>query len=1050
MEIERLDPKLLDHLVVEFNDCGRRAVEFLETAQKFLSSDLTVPRLCESVAYCLREAVVTILVSGKTSEGVSWLGASQDVVKVKQRYELAVKKPGDGQQDALKKLLCSINDMKLTHDQKGIHERRLITVMVRRTGGELLLGDTAPVQRYQKLIRRLNKALHGECLDTGVFELWTECAATLGQLFLSPDIWQTELDALALSDSPTDTDLRVVVGLVAVPNRLQHFLTKIVYPVWLDLLAEAEVFNDQAYWPCLSAVKQIGLSHPNAVVAWLENLYNEHGTNAERATYIARAALNLGSPEGFALVLKAVKEHQQEAAILWLGLLAAERTEAADELVEDLGDILLNGDNWSRMLYCGPLLEQLAEGTNGENARRRIELLCSNLHSVPCDDWALLRFKWDPTGSIAEHESYYRRDDRFSELLKCLVSALRNAWGEVPAVELIELFQGLPERLEERLRSWLLANAPNVGDSLLVKEVERAISTRHPTGDDIALLDRAVEASETSDFMGRWSGALGDAPSVDQVSRALGTDEVPLPWLQALAWLSILPQGVADDWETPYKVLAAASGRPSREQLQHQARPEVGFGRSPYSQEELLEMEPAEAAMLISYWRPAPTDFRVSSRELAIALEAVVKSDPVRWAANPVSIATKLQHPTYINHYLQALAGLATEHDLPVENVLDLVQLVRTHSRPEIQLGHSDFDYDLDWRGAEHSTVDLLKALADANADFGDQVDYVWFVLVVEVFQRSEPGISSDHGLDPLNRAINRPCTRALQAVLSFMSNEFKRSESVRPEAVGLIESSLRLDGLDGAEHRAILATQLGFLRHILPEWMETNTELLFGKEAPSELAQLMVDQAIKWGPPLVWLLENHRKMVRNSVVRKVDQALERYLTAMLWECSGYGIPEVASFLQSQDLVSDAGEALGRLLRHDNAELRHVELAVELWQKILAAKKKPSLRGFGWFSEVSRLENDLWAELTLKTLEASNSRIDCAQQVADRVTAATPTATGLAILNELVRGGLDNEWDRLSIAEQAALFLSSAQDLAGTPEYKRLQTALLERGVTGS
>ena len=48
---------------VEFRDHGRRAVDFLVTAQSLLGiefDEVLAPRLAESVAYCLREAMKTI------------------------------------------------------------------------------------------------------------------------------------------------------------------------------------------------------------------------------------------------------------------------------------------------------------------------------------------------------------------------------------------------------------------------------------------------------------------------------------------------------------------------------------------------------------------------------------------------------------------------------------------------------------------------------------------------------------------------------------------------------------------------------------------------------------------------------------------------------------------------------------------------------------------------------------------------------------------------------------------------------------------------------
>ena len=168
----------------------------------------------------------------------------------------------------------------------------------------------------------------------------------------------------------------------------------------------------------------------------------------------------------------------------------------------------------------------------------------------------------------------------------------------------------------------------------------------------------------------------------------------------------------------------------------------------------------------------------------------------------------------------------------------------------------------------------------------------------------AEPSTASgSYELDPYQTAINRPRTRGLQAVLSFMANEFAASSSVRPEAITLLEASLRLTGRDGAEHRAVLAPLIGFLLHVLPDWIEANRELIFGNEAPENLGQLMIDQAIKWARPNEWLITNFREMVRSSVEGEKDGALDHLLLAMLWEWPDYSVEENVASPQSRNPV---------------------------------------------------------------------------------------------------------------------------------------------------
>ena len=106
----------MDHLVVEFGDRGRRAVEFLRTAASLLSSpaDPLPPRHAECVAYCLREALKTIPASYGGLGGGEWRARSRKVSEAKQRFEQIRGLPGADTDGALRDLLGSIDDLALT------------------------------------------------------------------------------------------------------------------------------------------------------------------------------------------------------------------------------------------------------------------------------------------------------------------------------------------------------------------------------------------------------------------------------------------------------------------------------------------------------------------------------------------------------------------------------------------------------------------------------------------------------------------------------------------------------------------------------------------------------------------------------------------------------------------------------------------------------------------------------------------------------------------------------------------------------------------------
>lgn len=291
------------------------------------------------------------------------------------------------------------------------------------------------------------------------------------------------------------------------------------------------------------------------------------------------------------------------------------------------------------------------------------------------------------------------------------------------------------------------------------------------------------------------------------------------------------------------------------------------------------------------------------------------------------------------------------------------------------------------------------------------------------------------------------PRSRARMArVAPFMAHEFRSTGTVRPSAFALLEDALRVEGSDGAEHRAIIATRLGFLRHVAAEWVDEGAGLLFGADAPEGLAQVTADLAIKWGRPNRWLFECYRSLVRNAVSRDVDHALEHLLIAMLWAVQGYSVEDNISFLQqSPPQLSKAGEMLGRLLRHGDADEAQVACGVTFWDAAISTKSG-ALLGFGWLAEVENLADETWASRTMATLAVTGGDIDWSHKVSERAASRAPSTTTLAIMNSLVRGASD-EWDRRGNVERAVELLRASDALAATPEYERLRTTLLERGV---
>lgn len=1047
-----VDPQLLDHLVVEFGDHGERAVGFLRTAHALLSLDSTVepPRLPETITYCLREAMKTIPASQPLGGGGLWRTASRAVSDARRRYELVKDVPGEDAQGALNDLLAAIDDLDLVHSQEGIHERRLITIMVNRTGALPVASGTAPIQAYQDLLSELDEALHGDSTMDRALELWDRCAVILRQLFLPPELRHLELESLAAIESPSAEDVDRLLPLIAGPNHLRHFLSRIASPQWLEMLIDTGILDPPAEngpWPVFAAVDRLAPDQGPTVGAWLASMYDRHPADAARAWFIARAAVDVG-PNAAGVVLRALRDHGSIAGIAALGTWAIEKLEPRSPIVEELADVLLNEAPWRAASYVDPVVERLVGGTDESSAARRLQLLGWKLRSAASSDEGPARwFAYERAGSVADWTDD-GRDDRFTVLLQALVEVIRRAGAWLSTDDILATIDSLPTEVCGRLRAWVLSGAPDVDVDRVVDELTVAIAQRDPTGDDLPMMDRVVAEASAGDFAEKWMTALGPAPTVVEVAQRLASHDLPEAWLRAYHWTGVLPGEAIGPWEQPAAVIAGAYGRPGRETLEKRSQVEVGSGQSPMSMEELQTLPVTEAVRRIAEWRPDASQWLVSARELARTLEAVVKAETGAWIESPVRIATELRHPTYIHHYLRGVAEAIKEGaQPPIAEVLDVIGLVRAHPWGVEALGRDDFDYDHDWSAAEQAAVDVLKAIADKDLGFAERDDEVWSVLDAEARDRGAPSGIISGARDPLDSAINRRCTRALEAVLSFMAQEFRLTGAARPATFELLEEALGLEGSDGAEHRAIIATRLGFLRHIAPQWVDDVADVIFGDAAPPGLAQLTADLAIKWGRPNRWLFERYRPLLRDAVSRGVDHALDHLMIAMLWEVAGYSAQENISFLrQTSALLSDAGEVLGRILRHDDADEAHIACAVAFWDAAIATGDAEALAGFGWLAEVEKLDAQLWASRTMATLAVTGGRIDWSHKVAERAALLEPSTTTLTIMNSLIRGASD-EWDRRGNIERAVTLVQSAGELAATPEYERLRTTLLERGA---
>lgn len=1050
MEAVPLEPELCDHLIVEFGAHGQRAVDYLHTARALLSQAESgdLPRQGEAVAYCLREALEGIpKAHGVAASGGEWQSASREVVEAARRYEQIRGLPGEDEAGAVDDLLRAVEGLDAVHEGgSSVHEKRLVGVMIERTGVVPLGAGTAPVREYLGLLSETNSALHNSCSLEEAASLWDRCRAILTQLFMPPDLRNEQLEALASVSEPSEDDVEQVLALFATPHHLGYFLDRVETLEWLRALSGTGLLDtppDGGSWVVGGALERLSAHDPDGVVTFLTDAYESSRQHAARAFEVARTAVRIGQPAA-AIVTEALSDHPDDANFGWLAVSMVGNLEPHHPQVYELADLMLNPTTLNATGYVDPVLDQLVSGIDEDNAGDRLQLLCWKLRQTEPDVLSRRLMRYESGGTITTWDP--DSSDTFALLIRGVGRAVSHAGAWLDLDQMLEIIEELPADLSPRLRAHAVASCASVAPHQLVAEVASAIAKRDPTGDDLSLIERLVEDAPGELYEDAFDEALGDAPSVRDAAQALAAKEIPEAWQRAVRWVPLLPSSLGERWRAAGTVLGPAVGAVGSHALaKGRDSVVVGTGRSPIDVTELAALQPEQAATLVADWRPDPSDWLSGARELARTLEGTVKAAPEGWLARPLTIATELREPVYIDHYLRALGDVEIPSAV-VGELIDVVELVHASPWPPTPLGDPTYDYEPDWKGAQQAAVDLLKALLSNDADIQGREDDVWAVIAGAVRDRSQPsGLVGER--DPLEAAINRSSTRALETALAYIGHQYRRTETVEEDRLDLLRECLELEADDGAQARAILATRLAFLRHVAPEWFDAHADLMIGEGAPEGLAQVTVDMAVRWGRPNKWLLRNGRAEVRNAAARRVEHALDHLLVATLWEEEGYSTTSTLAFLAEEpSRMSEAGERLGRLLRHDEASNDHIRVAADIWRQAVDRGASDSLPGFGWMSEVEGLDDELWAELTRDTLAVTRGKIDRAHRVTERAAEMTPTPTTLAVLDLLIRGQND-AYERRDAIERADEVLDRAQPYRSTPEYQRLRNALNERGA---
>jgi hypothetical protein len=1036
--------ELFEHLVLEFGEVGLGAVQFLETAQELLDNPAAVrlPRQAGAAAYCVREALKRLLPA--ESRQPSWRRLSDRVINANERFQAVRGLPGADETGAFRELLTAIEGLKdFKSNEQGQHQRRLKELIERRAGVPPL---SLSIREYQRLLREIDQeAVHSSPSVEQVREQFGRAISVLNATFAPFQFRRTELDALAQLPDPHEADVRRLLAHCSTPHHLTYFLQRAVTPRWLALLMPHGVLDPPetgGVWPVLAGVERFAVAFPEELATWLEQAYTAWGVNEVGAAYIALAARQC-VPAASDTLLTALQQHPRSRWIRGQAALAIEDMHPSSPFIAAAADVLLASDDETSLLGVGVrTIKALVDGMTVENAETRIALLAGKVSTR--DDVRYLMFL-SPLSLVEQAMEDESRGGRL--LIKGMAEAVRQALRlGFPTDNLLALIEPLPVDLKSRFRAMVLAEAPDLPDEAQVSEIADAIRHRNPVGEDALLIDRITRDASPDTYMEAWRSAIGHPPAPELVGRMLASHDIPREWLRARLWRRLLPDQVGDAWRSTATLISPVDAPTRADYLSPRSDPELEYGRSPMTKAELEGLDVAEAARRISSWRP-DDDHMTIARELGRTLEELVASNARRWSERPLEVLGVLRHATYVHHYFEGLAKATKDLSGLGPQIVEAVVFARMHPWETERLGNDDFDYDPTWVPADESGVSLIGSLAQQDVDLGSHYEDAWRVVLAAARDRSsKSGLSPRE--DPLETAINRPCTQALEAVFHLIATEFRGGRKVREDAIELLDEALSLKGWSGAEHRAIIAPRLQFLLHVAPDWVESRDSRLFGDKAASDLGQKTVELALKWGRPNRWLLERHRGSIFRAIRTGSDSALEQALVAMLWKIPGYSIDQTLRALSpmGQPMVSRAGASLARLLVPEEASI-YAKAGLQFWENALAKSSltTDAFRGFGWWAQVEALDREVWERMMLRTCQRAIGRLDLCVEVAERCMREPMTATGLEVLVCLLRGR-NEPWERSLMAEIGLRALKASADGPMSDQRQRLRAALTDLG----
>jgi hypothetical protein len=1048
-QLPELPPEVVERILGELPR-GERVFGCLRTAAVLIKQavgDDGGLRLAESAGYNLREALDTVV---KGRSPVS--GGLPAILDAWDRYQSEVDQPEADRAASLQALLDALRRVAEKRDQSSYHGARLLSYLRAQTGIDSLPGDLDPIGEYIRLRKDANTATHDDAALDTVTTLYDRAVAWFIRMFTPPDRVVHALSELALEPWQGPEQIDRLRELATNPHHLRLFFGRPVDPAWLTPLYEAGLIKlpqPDLPWPVAGLLDGLGRTSPTEVAGLLERMLAD-SRELPRERHVGarfellRVASQLGAA-GHPVVAGIVAFHPDNQAVRALGVGVVKRADPADPVVQQVADTVLNGKPLDHDHYhISIVLDQLDAGLDAGNVADRIRMLAAKVRRVAGDpDMRLVALDIARlTAELGDEREYIVIVTHY---LARLLSRARELG--VSTSELLAWTNEIPGEIGERVTCRILAEADDVPLQGKINHITLRLASSTATGDDQDLVDNILSGDPEPGMLEVWRSALGTPSVVPSAPDA----SPPKDWARAWHWSLVLPKGVFTQWLEPIAQVTVRYGPPKPESLARRSEfPQMLTGQSPHSEDELAALPVLQAAELVASWRPDATSDRnlIGARELARTLEAVVKADPDGWLADPTAVVTALREPVYVLHYFRALTSKAAETAPHASAILNAAELVRAARWEPIVVGRDDFDFEPDWHNVDTATVDLAAALANHDGNLSGHLDTVWTwaLDLIDCTLDTDDSNSPSDTLDALNRAINNPRGRGLEAVLALAGWELRNNEAIRADFLTVLDDIVHIPGRIGMDYRAILAERRVFLEAVAPAWLEENKTRLFSDDKPGRET---FDLTLKYARPTRWFYSRFRDDLFAAAQRRARRAVAWLLIGALEEEDGYTLDAIIDGLRGDTAaLASASNEMAFLVQSSEADNPRLTIAVAFWRALLEADRRvvpaEALRSSGRWAFVTGLSDEVWSQLTVQTLELTDGTIDLPIEVADRCKIAHTSGNSTRILLLLL--GQGEPWERDYVARAAIETLQALTQGPVDENFRRLRTRLIELG----